>query len=56
MQADSAGGVERVTSLYTDDAILIPSDKSDIIGINAYPGKLSKHFCQFYFAIEGDYQ
>ena len=35
MQADSAGDVDRVVSLYTDDAILIPSNKSDIVGINA---------------------
>jgi uncharacterized protein (TIGR02246 family) len=35
MQADSAGDVEKVVSLYADDAILIPSDKGDIIGINA---------------------
>lgn len=35
MQADSAGDVDKVISLYTDDAILIPSDKSDIVGINA---------------------
>jgi len=35
MQADSAGDVDKVTSIYTDDAILIPSDKSDIVGINA---------------------
>ena len=35
MQADSAGDVDKVISLYTDDAILIPSNKSDIVGINA---------------------
>jgi ketosteroid isomerase-like protein len=35
MQADSAADVDKVISLYTDDAILIPSDKSDIVGINA---------------------
>jgi uncharacterized protein (TIGR02246 family) len=35
MQADSAGDVDKVISLYTDDAILIPSDRGDIIGINA---------------------
>jgi ketosteroid isomerase-like protein len=35
MQADSAGDVDKVIALYMDDAILIPSDKSDIVGINA---------------------
>jgi len=35
MQADSAGDVDKVISLYTEDAILIPSDRSDVVGLNA---------------------
>ena len=35
MQADSAGDIDRVISLYADDAILIPSTRGDIVGINA---------------------
>jgi len=35
MQADSAGDVDKVVSLYSNDGILIPSNKGDIIGINA---------------------
>jgi len=35
MQADSPGDGDKVISLYTEDAILIPSDRSDIVGLNA---------------------
>jgi len=35
MQADSASDIDKVVSLYADDAILIPSDRDDIIGIHA---------------------
>ena len=35
MQADSAGDVDKVISLYTEDAILIPSDRSDVVCLNA---------------------
>ena len=35
MQADSASDIDKVVSLYADDAILIPSDRDDIVGIHA---------------------
>ena len=35
MQADSTGDLEKVISLYTEDAILIPAASADIIGKNA---------------------
>lgn len=35
MQADSAGDLDQVISLYAEDAILIPSGRADIIGKNA---------------------
>lgn len=35
MQADSTGDPDKVVALYTDDAILIPSVNSDIVGKTA---------------------
>jgi uncharacterized protein (TIGR02246 family) len=35
IQADNAGDLEKLISYYAEDAILIPSGRSDIIGKNA---------------------